>query len=152
MKDLDIIEYFTDYAMDDNEARSYVYINKQTGKTVACISIACSVIMTEVNNAISEYYPAVLIDKFIVDKNYRHLQYMKEDDTSTLSSMIFMDFLEYIEEISVNIIGAKYVVLYSVEEAHTFYHKKCDMNNFEDYMKRTDNPDTNDCIPMYCFI
>jgi len=152
LDDLDFIEFLNEYAIDDTTTRTYIYRNKENGEAVAFVSLACSVIAEEHDDATIEYAPAVLIDKFMVDEKYRHLQYKPDNTDHVLASMIFLDTLEYIEELTKTVIGAQYVVLYSTPEAYTFYLNKCKMKNFAEYMRRNDDSRTDFCTPMYCLI
>ena len=152
LDDMNFIEYLRYCAVDDSTARTFIYRNQETGDAVAFVSLACSVIMSEENGSITELAPAVLIDKFMVDERYRHKQYSPDDSIQVFASMVFMDILFFIEEITRNTIGAQYVVLYSTPKAHNFYRDKCSMHDFDEYMRRTDDPRTDSCIPMYCLI
>ena len=153
LDDLNFLEYLADEAIYDNEARTYVYID-QNGKASAFASLSCTVLMqvdNKENKSSTKYYPAILIDKFIVDSSLRHLRYSPEEER-TFSEIVFMDVLEYIEELAMNYIGAKYVVLYSTPKAKHFYEKCEDVNDFTEYMAGVNDPYLEDCHPMYAII
>lgn len=147
--DIDFVEFLNEYALDDTASRTYVYKNKATGGAIAFFAISCSAIAEEQNDGSLVYAPAILVDKFMIDTRYRHIQYFPDDSKHVLASMIFLDMIEYAEDLVKETIGAQYIVLYSVPNAHNFYLERCDMNDFEEYMRRTDNYRTDDCIPMF---
>lgn len=150
--DVDFLEFLKEYAIDETISRTYIYRNTANGEAVAFCSLSCSTIAEEKNDGLMSYAPAILVDKFMVDLRYRHIQYFRDNDKHVLASMIFLDMIEYIEELVKKVIGAQYIVLYSVQEAHNFYRNRCDMEDFKEYMRRTNDFRTNDCIPMFWVI
>jgi len=96
--------------------------------------------------------PAIEIDYFAVDEEYRSL---KLDESSnryeTLSRAFFLYMLDRIKDISVKHVGATHVCLYAVPKAVNFY-KRCGFEPFEEFMNPDEIPFLKDCIPMFYVI
>lgn len=145
-------EYLNDVALDDQDARTYIYIDTERKKIFAFASISCTVLMFEDSGSNTDYSPAILIDKFIVDEDYRHMP-LSEGEKETLSQAVLADVIDTAEHISKTVIGAKYIVLYSTNKAHNFY-LKCRIRDFDDesMTPTTNQADVHDCKPMYWLI
>ena len=141
---IDLAEYLTSDALQDEEAVTYLYVNSKTNETVAFASLSCTLLTKGENRTAS---PAILIDKFAVNEAYQHMQY-DPNESYTLSQVIFTHMVEMINAMACKNIGATYAVLYATPEAHNFY-KRCDFEDFEPYMVPVNNPEVEDCVPMY---
>lgn len=156
----DFNEYVQCDALEDEEARTVVYLTKANDSdeaerhAVAFCSLACGSVIVESKGVGEQNFqhsiPAVFIDKFAVDEKYQHLAYT-EGKELTLSQMIMYDIKNYIGNIASNVIGAKYIILYSTEKTHNFY-LKCQFYDFESEMTFGNDPRYSDCIPMYSYI
>ena len=151
LDDLNFIEYLQNEAIYDRESRTYVYIDNSNGKIVAFASLSCSTLILG-DEDVQSYAPAILLDKFVVDSNYRHLAYSALTGAMTLSDVILMDIIDYSESIAESVIGAKYIVLYSTPEAFHFYQKHVELRRFDSDMIPSCDPRIADCIPMYMLI
>ena len=145
-------EYLYDIALDDQDARTYVYIDVEKNKIFAYAALSCTVLMFEDSGSNADYSPAILIDKFIVDEDYRGMPF-SDSESDTLSQAILADVIDTAEQISKTVIGAKYIVLYSTKRAHQFY-KNCGIKDFdeESMTPTTNQADKDDCKPMYWLI
>lgn len=145
---IDLSEYLTEHALDDNECVTYIF-RTNTNKVIAYASLSCTAIVENLpgNSTLNKYIPSVLIDKFAVDEEYHGLQYEDGNEELTLSEVIFFRVLDEIYRISKEIIGAKYIVLYSTNRAYHFYIK-CGMGTFENEMLVPNDPYIDECTPL----
>ncbi len=142
-----IDNYFQRSAIDDSDTVTYIFIDEKKDKTIACVSLSCSKIDMQGINGIKFSRPAFEIKYFATNEEYHSLPY-KEGDTCTLSEKVMMTFITYLFGTCRPKIGASFVILYSVKRAVHFY-QKCNFDNFETYMLRSEDDYTADCVPMY---
>lgn len=133
-----------------NECKIYLILYKNI--MLGFFGITATGIITNKmeNDNIKEIYnePAIEINYFATDEKY-HGMYIDEQhsEQETLSDIIFIKVLSFIAEIQ-NIIGFKYIILYSVKPAVNFY-KKHNFEEFNKYMVRNVKQYINDCIPLF---
>lgn len=140
---------------------TYMYIDEAEQSLVAYVSIACSGILVDNSEfdgcdvAItpeSSIMPAIEIEYYAIDLAYQSLQFEKDSDPRmTLSYYIFMDMLERISDISLNVVGARAVVLYAVPDAVHFY-EKCGLRRLQSGMSGRTDGFVEDCIPMFAYL
>lgn len=104
------------------------------------------------NSDISYISSAIEISYFALEKKYHHISFNKEEEDKKtkfyLSDVLISKILEFISSYIIDIVGAQFIILYSVPEAESLYYRN-DFNNFENYMKRSNKPYLRECIPMY---
>lgn len=80
---------------------------------------------------------AIEISHFALNKHFHHLYYdrqAKEENEKYFLSDICLEYiLTYIVENVTTIIGAKFIILYSIPKAESLY-KRLDFKNFESFM------------------
>lgn len=140
--------YFNSEAESDPTSVTYLFIDKDDDKLIACMTLACSAIFTENDReSFSTILSAMEIKYFAVDDAYQHLPY-SEKDKNTLSFFIFNYMLWRMRELSHNTIGASKVVLYAVPKAVHFYQKS-KFKEFGDTMYGDEGTYLEGCVPMY---
>ncbi len=107
---------------------------------------------SEEGNEFQTSVPAVEIDYFAVDEEYRSLK-LDEDSNryETISKAFFLYMLEHIKKISIEQVGATHICLYAVPKAVHFY-ERCGFEPFEAYMNADELPFLENCIPMFYVI
>ena len=144
---IDLSLYLHEEAARDNECVTYVFVTPENN-TIAYASISCTSLVTgNADGTISKNIPAVLIDKFAVASEYQHMKYDEESEDK-LSEYILFAILHRIFIIMERIIGAKYVILYSTENAIHFY-ERCGFLHFEEFMQKPNDPYIENCTAMY---
>lgn len=142
--------YFSEQAINDKAAVTYLFVDEEMDKLVACMTLSCSAIIIEANSEMklsTTLMPAVEIQFFAVDEEYQHLPYVKRS-SRTLSYYLFSYMIEEIREVSKTVIGAEKIVLYSVPKAESFY-KRLKFVPFGNSMYGDQGTYISGCIPMY---
>ncbi|MFU0827853.1 MAG: hypothetical protein ACFWTJ_10045 [Lachnoclostridium sp.] len=141
--------YFREECENDDSVVTYLFVDKKLNKLIGCVSLACSGIMYEVGKYVNTF-PAIEIKYFAVRSCYQDLLYEASEDSEhyyfsdeLLSSIIFKCC-----DISQNIIGASYLILYSVKDAVHFYRRN-KFIEYNEYMKKNKNQEITDCYPMF---
>lgn len=143
-----IDRYFREEAPFDQTAVTYLFIDDENDRVVACVTLACSAIFsTETGEQFSTILPAMEILYFAVDEEYKHIPY-KENSILTLSHFLLSYMLDRMSDISHEFIGAAKVALYSVPSAVNFY-KRCNFVEFGNAMYGDKGYFVEGCIPMY---
>ena len=131
---------------------TYVFVDKENNRLIGMCAICCngiSIVERISGVAFNTSIPAVEIDYFAIDEEYRSSPYDNDSNRyNTLSQALFLYMMDYIEKISVNCIGATHICLYAVPRAVSFY-KRCGFDLFEFFMKRDNQPFLDDCVPMF---
>ena len=143
-------------SIESKQDVSYVFVDDENNRIMGFCAICCTGIsVTDTDGKGKPFVtsiPAIEIDYFAMDEEYRSLKY---DETSnryqTLSRAIFLYMLEHIKEISVNSVGATHVCLYAVPKAVNFY-KRCGFEPFAEYMNPDEIPFLKNCTPMFYVI
>lgn len=137
---------------------SYLFIDNENKTVIAFCSICCSGISTteyeedDEDKPYNSIIPAIEIDFFAVDERYRKKPLDKNSSRyGTLSNALFSYMIDYIRKITISVVGATHICLYSVPEAKNFY-KRCDFIEFYGYMNRDERPYIKNCIPMFYVI
>lgn len=143
-----IDSYFRNEAPYDNTAVTYLFIDTDNDRVVACVTLACSAIFsTERGEQFSTILSAMEILYFAVDEDYKHIIY-KKNSKLTLSHYLLSYMLYKMGEISHSSIGAAKIVLYSVPEAVNFY-KRCNFKEFGETMYGDKGYFVDGCVPMF---
>ncbi len=124
---------------------SYILVDDENNRIMGFCAIRCTgITITETNLHNGKEYltslPAVEIDYFAVDEEYRGIRYDESSSRyETLSQSFFIYILDVIKAISIENVGATHVCLYAVPRAKNFY-KRCGFEEFEDYMLKDEIP------------
>lgn len=148
-----IRDFIQNKSIESKEDVSYIFVDDENNTIMGFCAIHCTGIsVTATDDKEREYItsmPAVEIDYFAVDEEYRSLKW---DETSTryetLSRGFFMYMIEYIKKISTEFVGATHICLYAVPKAVNFY-KRCGFECFEEYMNPDEIPFLENCVPMF---
>ena len=118
-----INHFFSHRALNDKTSVTCLFIDTDSDKLAACLTIVCSAIfiIDESDDRSSTLIPAMEILYFAVDVKYQDLQYSRDAKFPVLSDVIFDVILDKLYTISNNTIGAAKIVLYSVSDAVNFY-------------------------------
>ncbi len=142
--------YFNVHAQKDDTAVTYMFIDCDYDRLIACMTIACSAIFDEGDEGEKPFttiLSAMEIKYFAVDERYKHLPYIKGSPYS-LSHYMFIHMISHMRELSHNAIGASKIVLYSVPDAVHFY-ERCRFKEFGDTMYGDEGTYLEGCVPMY---
>ena len=143
-------EYFKTKALDDEDATTHIFIDKEAKKPIALVSLSCSGIM--LNSSTKFYiYPAVEIKMFALNEEYKNLKYSNEkNDNEKLSDKIFNYIIfKLICDFTDNYCGAGRIVLYSLPDKVSFYKDRHNFCDFVELMYPNDEMYLKDCVPLY---
>ena len=149
-------DFFRNKSFSSKRNVTYVFIDKLKNKVICFCSICCNGILTlkeesktENIKLVRENIPAVEIDYFAVDEQYKSLIYDENSSKNeTLSRVMFLYLIDYIKGIVENKIGAEKICLYSVPKAITFY-KRCGFEDFSSFMLEENKIYLEGCVPLY---
>lgn len=148
----DHIDHFVkNSAFKDKETVTYAAIDNEKKLIVAILTIVASGIYTNpsiMSGRKETVLSAIEIKNFAVDLRYQKIPYSDFDGDETLSYQIFNKYLKDLLELSRKVIGAKKIILYSVDDAVKFY-KKHGFKDFRIYMARDQRREVKGCKPMY---
>lgn len=142
----EINNYLKDKAIEDDIGLTYLVIDK-FNTVVGYCTIACSGITHKYQNNIRTI-PSIEIRYFAIDSKLQKLQYDKTDKHYYFSDYVMSEFMYKCSEIAGNIIAARYIILYSVENAVKFYTRLgfCD---FVEFFEPNKYRYIDGCKPMY---
>lgn len=148
----EINDFLKNKALYDSSKQTYLYISDN--KLLGFVSLACSGIKHSYEKT-SYMLSAIEIKYFAIDIKYHAMLFDENSEESnpesknyTLSDHIFANILEYCSKIANKVIGAKYIILYSVPQALHFYILN-GFSQFDEYMKKNHIKYLDGCIPMY---
>lgn len=132
---------------------TYLFIDTENQSIIGFCSICCSGISCVEEDTEKKLFttiiPAIEIDYFAIDEEYRSLRLDKDSNRyETLSQSLFLFMIHKIEEITHTVVGATHICLYAVPQAVSFY-KRCGFCEFSPYMNRDELPFLDGCIPMF---
>lgn len=142
----EINNYLKNKAIEDDIGLTYLVIDK-FNTVVGYCTIACSGITHKYQNNIRTI-PSIEIRYFAIDSKLQKLQYDKTDKHYYFSDYVMSEFMYKCSEIAGNIIAARYIILYSVENAVKFYTRLgfCD---FVEFFEPNKYRYIDGCKPMY---
>ena len=132
---------------DDIYSKTYLVIDKQENCVIGFVSLECSSIRHSYQDTIYSM-SAVGIKYFAISNELHKLVYDVEDAHYYFSDKILGDVISKCYDISNDIIGARYILLYSVPDAVHFYERN-GFSKFNEFMLKDKRRFTNDCVPMY---
>lgn len=145
----EIDRYFRDEAPFDESRVCYAYRNKKDRDVVGIAAICCSGINLGNEKAI-QLEPAIKIDYFALSERYHHVLFpeTEREERFYISDAFLCELIREIRRISLEYVGARYIVLYSVTDARNLYERNL-FENFEQYMKPEQSLYLEGCHPMY---
>lgn len=150
-----ICDFIQNHSIDSQKDVSYIFVDDENQRIIAFCAICCTGISTTAYESGVEYttsIPAVEIDYFAVDEEYRSLLLDAESSRyETLSRALFLYMQDVIRSISEEHVGATHICLYAVPKAVSFY-KRCGFTEFNEYMNGDEVPFLEGCVPMFCVI
>ena len=150
-----ICDFIQNHSIDSQKDISYIFVDDENQRIIAFCAICCTGISTTAYESGVEYttsIPAVEIDYFAVDEEYRSLLLDAESSRyETLSRALFLYMQDVIRSISEEHVGATHICLYAVPKAVSFY-KRCGFAEFNEYMNGDEVPFLEGCVPMFCVI
>lgn len=148
----DHIDHFVkSTSFKDKETVTYAAVDTEKQLIVAVLTIVASGVYTNpsiLSGRDETVLSAIEIKNFAVDLRYQKIPYSDVYDDNTLSYQIFNKYLKDLLELSRKVIGAKKIILYSVDDAVKFY-KKHGFRDFRMYMARDYRREVKGCKPMY---
>lgn len=142
--------YIRKMSWKDKETVTYAVIDTKENRIISILTLVASGIYT-VHHSTSKrpniVISAVEIRNFATDIRYQKTP-ISEEDSISVSKVIFYKYLRDIVEMSKNVIGINKIVLYSVDEAINFY-KYFGFKNFKKFMARSSAHSIKGCTPMY---
>lgn len=145
-----IDSYFKEDAFEDATSVTYMFIDEDADKLIACVTVACSAIFVENDEEIlfSTLLSAMEVKYLAVSEEYQHIPYNEDAARPSLSDYMFDFMLDHLWNISQKQIGAAKIVLYSVPQAVSFY-KRHGFKLFGDTMYGDTGYFVEGCEPMY---
>ena len=142
--------YFRMKAVSDRTSVTYLFIDTDEDKLIACVTIACSAIFTDNDqeDQFSTLLSAMEVKYLATDERYQHIPYTAESKNPSLSDCLFDYMLDHLEDISHTQIGASKIVLYAVQKAVGFY-KRHGFKEFGDTMYGDQGMNVFGCKPMF---
>lgn len=144
-------EVFNNYIRNDsyrdNSCVTYIVTDKAAHKTIGFASLACSGICFQVDNY-RKTLPAIEIKYFAIVSEYQKLRQNRETEHLYFSDRILCELIKRCYDISTQIIGAEYIVLYSVPSAVWFYRRN-KFNEYNQYMNPDNTLFLEGCTPMF---
>ena len=142
--------YFRSEAISDRTSVTYLFIDKDDDKLIACVTIACSAIFTD--NKQEEQFSTILsameVKYLATSEKYQHIPYTSKAKSPSLSDILFDYMINHMYNISHEQIGASKIVLYAVPKAITFY-KRHGFKEFGDTMYGDEGYYVNGCKPLF---
>lgn len=133
------------------EHRVVTYLIVYQNNLLGFFAISASGI-NKIEEGINYNLSAIEINYFALENKYHHISFNEEEEKKKtkfyLSDVIFSKILNFISNNIINIVGAEFIVLYSVPEAVDLYTRN-EFKNFEEYMNCSNKPYLRECIPMY---
>ena len=152
--DISSIEDFT-CGSDELDQKLIQMKSCDEGTTVVCIDESkCKIIgyctystsgltISYENDVVTK--PSAEIKYFAIDKEYQHLSY---NEDMNFSDFMLNNVISTLMKISETTISFEYILLYSVQDAVSFYERNGFLN-FSDYMEKDSYTYINDCVPMF---
>jgi len=144
----EINKYLVNDALDDADAKTYLVINTDTSDIIGFTSISCSGVHYTFDDTLQATIPAIEIKYFAITNELHKLVYDDTDEHFYFSDMVLCELLRIIRDISDNVIGARLVVLYSIDSAKQFYARNM-FKPYEPFMLKNNTRYLNGCTPMY---
>ncbi len=147
-------EYLDKYlkvdSIKDENVVTYLFTDDDNKKIMGYCSLTCSGIHYELEG-VRQTLPAIEIKYFAIDSRYQKLRFDDIDDDGAhfyLSDKLLCDMIQICQTISCEVLGASYVVLYSVPDAVHFYKRNC-FHSYNEYMKEDNIRLLDGCTAMY---
>lgn len=142
-----INDYLKNSALSDSDNVTYLFVDI-SNNIIGFSTLCCSGIRYTVGKGYQSTLPAIEIKYFAILSDLHKLIYDETDEHFYFSDKVFCELLKICRDISQDVIGARYIVLYSVPDAVRFYKR----NMFEiytEYMSKDKTTFLNDCVPMF---
>ena len=145
----EIDKYFHSIAQNDTQKVCYVYMCKQDKSVVGLATLCCSGINVDDHDLV-QLAPAMKIDYFAVSEKYQDMLFpgTSVEEHFYISDAFLSELISEAHKISESYIGADFIILYSVPDAHHFYLRNL-FKDFLEYMKPENGRYLEGCIPMF---
>ena len=143
-----INEYIRNDSLHDTDTKTYLAVDVKTEDILGFASISCSGVHYSFDKSLHATIPAIEIKYFAITNELHKLIYDDTDSHFYFSDMVLCELLSKIRDISDNIIGARLVILYSVDAAKHFYERNM-FQPYEQYMLKDNIRFLDGCTPMY---
>ena len=147
-------EYLDKYlkvdSVKDENVVTYLFTDEDDKKIIGYCSLTCSGIHYEWEG-VRQTLPAIEVKYFALDSHYQKRRFDDVDDDGThfyLSDKLLCDMIQTCQKISREVLGASYVILYSVPNAVHFYKRNC-FQSYNEYMKEDNIRLLDGCTAMY---
>ena len=143
-----INKYITKQAYDDINVVNYLVVNQNSKDVIGFISLCCSGLRHRVDKDLYISEPAMEFKYFAIQVEFHKMIFDETDEHFYFSDKVICEMIKKCYDISEQIIGSKYILLYSVETAVHFYERNM-FKKFNDYMERDNTRYLEDCTPMF---
>ena len=116
-----IDKYFHNYALNDVNTATHMFIDTDKDIAIALVSMSCSKVDFWQDGEYLCSTPAVEIKYFATDERYHSLPFEYKEDNNTLSKVVMSKVVWNIYDDLTKKIGASIIILNSVEKAIHFY-------------------------------
>lgn len=155
-------EFLVIKALSSNDTRTYLFIydNEKERILLGYFSISASGISI-MNDGRSDAekvgvrkfnMSAIEISHFALCEQFQHMFWDEgskiENYKFYLSDVLFLELMKYITNEVLSVIGAAFIVLYSVPKAENLYRRN-EFMSFEDFMIPDIKRYLEDCVPLY---
>lgn len=131
-------------------SKPYIFID-DNHEVLGFFTIKCSAIQYMLSEIASMYLPSIEIEYFAIDISLHKLKYDSEDTLEdgiyNFSDDLLCTILSKCKDIS-DVIGARFITLYSVLDAIEFYQRN-GFKKFEEDMNEYKNSNVEDCVALY---
>jgi len=146
-----IDEYFRKDAINDSDATTYFFLNKDNTEIIAVFTICCSGVTYTPESEFSYVIPAIEIMYFATNEKYQKMSYSEKQDDKTLSHQLLLFCIDYIKKVPCSHCAAAILTLYAVPEYVKFYVDG-GFESFMDFMEEKNKPFLQGCLPMFMFL
>lgn len=143
----EINSYLQNKALSDDLGVTYLIIDNRDLVAIGYCTMCCSGITHKYQNNIRTL-PAIEIRYFALDCRMQGLQFDETEEHYYFSDFIMSGFMYKCSDIAMNVIAAKYIVLYSVKDAVKFY-TRLGFEDFTEFFEPDDYRYIDGCKPMY---
>lgn len=155
-------EFLIKKSLTDYKTRTYIFVYHNEDKKILLgyfgLSASGISIMNDGRQDIEKAkakkfnMPAIEITHFALCEQFHHMFWDAEAEVEKekyyLSDILLLQLLKYIISDVLLVVGASFIVLYSVPEAESLY-RRSEFVSFEDFMIPDNKRYLDECIPLY---
>ena len=147
-------QYFNDFTKCP-DAKLYIVRHKKSNEIIGLFALSCSsVTKTEYQFKYPpspDVVPAIELKAFALSEEYQHQTIDGLDERITIGDIVIGLVKSQVKWIVNNVCGARYIILYSVYSAISFY-KRNGFSSFNEYVSSKPSNFSSDCYGMFMSI